>query len=167
MQKIWRTTPGEKPQAVIVDLDGTLVDVSSVRHHVLGSQNPDGSYNKKNFDAFHTEAVSCPAIWSTVDQVMDIWERGFHILIVTARSDKYYNQSAWWLAEHIIPHNALYMRPEGDYRPDYEVKKEILARIRQRYNVVHAIDDSPHVIQLWKDEGISYTHVPGWMEADS
>ena len=33
------------PAAVIVDVDGTLIDVSSVRHHVAGP-------GKRNFDLF-------------------------------------------------------------------------------------------------------------------
>ena len=46
------------PAAVIVDIDGTLVDVSSVRHHVAGP-------GKRNFDAFHRESADCPPIAMT------------------------------------------------------------------------------------------------------
>lgn len=155
-----------KRLAIIVDMDGTLVDVSSIRHYVRGVAEEEGEVRKrlKDFDAFHRESVNCPAIWKTVDQVQDFWEREYDILIVTARSQKYYNQTAWWLAEHAIPHTDLFMRPNGDFRKDYLVKKDILDRIRRRWHVVHAIDDNPNVIRLWEEEGISVTHVPGWEE---
>jgi len=41
------------PAAALVDIDGTLVDVSSVRHHVAGP-------GKRNFDAFHRESAGLP-----------------------------------------------------------------------------------------------------------
>lgn len=160
------TLSDDKPGCVIVDMDGTLVDVSSIRHYVTRVRNEDGSYKntRRDFDAFHKESVNCPAIWSTVDQVMYWWERRFDVVVVTARSDRYYRQTAWWLADYAIPHNALYMRSEGDYRPDYEVKRDILEKVRQKWSVVHAIDDNPAVIELWKENGINVTVVPGWRD---
>ena len=153
-----------KRRAVIVDVDGTLVDVTSIRHHVLGMQNPDGSYKRKNFDAFHQDSVNCPPITGTFVEIARWIGQGCAILIVTARSQRYYPQTAWWLAENDVPHDAIYMRTDGDFRKDYIVKKEILERIRQRYDVVHAIDDNPSVIALWAEEGIGTTVVPGWEE---
>lgn len=155
-----------RPKAVIVDVDGTLVDVSSIRHYVLAALNPDGSYSTKNFDAFHQESVNCPAIPDTVDQVRAWHENGYHIVVVTARSDKYYPQTAWWLAEHDIPHADLRMRTQGDNRADYVVKREIYDRIAQRYDVIHAVDDNPNVIKLWNELGIPVTVVPGWLEEE-
>lgn len=151
-----------KRKAVIVDVDGTLVDVSSIRHHVRKAQNPDGTWKRKNFDAFHKDSVNCPLIPETLKIVQDWIAVDHDIIIVTARSERYYPQTAWWLAENEIPHNAIYMRTDGDYRQDYVVKREILERIRQRWSVVHAIDDNPSVIALWEDEGIGTTVVPGW-----
>jgi phosphoglycolate phosphatase-like HAD superfamily hydrolase len=53
-----------------------------------------------------------------------------------------------------------------DGRPDVEVKREILAQVRQRYDVVRAWDDNPHVVALWESEGVPVTLVPGWDEAE-
>lgn len=156
---------GRRPLAVIVDVDGTLVDVSSIRHHVFGAQNPDGSYKHRDFDAFHRESVNCPPIQETVDQVRSWWENDLHIIIVTARSWKYYPQTAWWLAENDIPHSDIEMRLEGDNRADYEVKRDIYVRISRKWDVIHAIDDNPNVLKLWRELGIPVTVVPGWLEA--
>lgn len=153
-----------KRKAVIVDVDGTLVDVSSIRHHVRAMMNDDGTWKRKNFDAFHRDSVNCPPIQETLDHVAYWIEQGCEILIVTARSRRYYGPTAWWLAEHEIPHTEIYMRTDGDYRQDFIVKKEILARIEQRFEVVHAIDDNPSVLDLWESEGIETTRIPGWEE---
>lgn len=151
-----------KPSAIIVDMDGTLVDVSSIRYHVRGGRNPDGSYKKKDFTAFHEESVNCPPILRTVSMVDSLRMQGYKIIIVTARSKKFYPQTAWWLAENEIEHHAIYMRADGDYRPDYEVKKDLLVRIRNWWEPVHAFDDNPNVVRLWVEEGIPTTVIPGW-----
>jgi hypothetical protein len=74
----------------------------------------------------------------------------------------YRNPTAWFLALHGIPSDALYMRGDKDNRPDYLVKKDILAAIRTSFNPIHAVDDNPSVIALWEEEGISTTIVEGF-----
>lgn len=54
------------------------------------------------------------------------------------------------------------MRPDNDFRKDYVIKKEILARLRHRYDIVQAWDDNPAILKLWGDEGIPTIVVPGW-----
>lgn len=148
--------------AVIVDMDGTLVDVSGIRHYVNGAMNPDGSYKERNFDAFHKSSLFCPAIWDTVDQVMSYWERRLDILVVTARSWQYEKTTRDWLHKYAVPHNKLFMREIGDFRSDVDVKRDILAEIDKNWRVVHAIDDNPNVIALWEENLIPVTVVPGW-----
>lgn len=148
--------------AIIVDMDGTLVDVSGIRHYVKGALKPDGSYHERNFDAFHKSSLFCPAIWATVDMVMNYWERRLDILIVTARGRQYDKTTKDWLHKYAIPYNALFMREVGDYRPDVSVKRDILSQIEKDWRVVHAIDDNPHVIELWRENMIPVTIIPGW-----
>ena len=150
-----------KPNAVIFDMDGTLADVSSIRHHIIPpTPKPKGWY--KDFHAFHTESASVPVNSSVLDHAHRANVLGNAILIVTARRAMYRHQTAWFLAMHGVPSDALYMRRDDDARPDYEVKKDILARILTQYNVIHAVDDNPSVIALWHENGISTTIVEGW-----
>lgn len=155
---------GVTKPAIIVDVDGTLVDVSSIRHYVREAILPDGSYTKINFDDFHKASLFCPAIWSTVDMVQDAWERRIDILIVTARGDQYRQTTKDWLHKYAVPYTKLYMRPVGDQRADVEVKREILAEIQETWNVVHALDDNPSVIKLWEEHRIPVTIIPGWID---
>jgi phosphoglycolate phosphatase-like HAD superfamily hydrolase len=143
-----------KRTAVIFDMDGTLVDVSGIRHHVTGP--------KKNFDAFHSESIDSPPHPDVVQAVHDAKAAGHDAMIVTARDAKWRNITAAWLGINKVPSDGMFMRAHGDQRPDYEVKKEIHAKLSQTHDIVHAYDDNPSVIKLWHEKGIPTTVVPGW-----
>lgn len=149
----------DKPKAVIFDMDGTLADVSAFRHYVQGG--PE-NYYKKDFDAFHRETVVAPAHATVVAHAQVSHLLGNKNIIVTARGSNYRHQTAMWLALNRVPSDAMYMRRQGDYRPDYEVKKDIYARLSRSFHVIHAVDDNPRIIALWEELGIPTTVVPGW-----
>jgi FMN phosphatase YigB (HAD superfamily) len=143
--------------AEIFDMDGTLCDVSSIRHFLEGKT--------RNFDRFHSESINCPPHLHVVEGVHAAREAGRAVLIVTARVARHMYTTLLWLHENDIEHDDLWMRRDGDYRPDYIVKAEILADIRrQGYNPVHAWDDNPNVIRLWEENGIPTTIVAGWID---
>lgn len=142
--------------AVIFDVDGTLADVTSIRHHVL--------QRRKDFDAFHSLSVNVPPHADVVSLAHDVQAAGHAVVVVTARSTQRRNHTAFWLALNNVPSDAMFMRKHGDHRKDTFVKADILARIRERYEVVHAVDDNPAIIALWESEGIPTTRVPGWVE---
>jgi phosphoglycolate phosphatase-like HAD superfamily hydrolase len=147
--------------AVIFDMDGTLADVRGIRHHIVPpSPMPKGWY--KDFDAFHSDSVNCPANPSVVAHAHRASLLGNAVLVVTARRARYRNHTAMWLALNGVPSDRLYMRGDKDNRPDYLVKKDILDRIRTEFHVIHAVDDNPSVIALWQENGISTTVVEGW-----
>lgn len=152
----------KKPNAIICDVDGTLVDVSSLRHWVIGTRNPDGTYKTKDFRKFHEGAINCPPIHDTVKQVREHAAEGTQIIIVTARSQIYGRQTGFWLAMHDVPSDVMFMRKEGDYRKDVLVKTDIWNVIKHRYQVIGAIDDNPSIVELWESLGIPTTVVPGW-----
>ncbi len=54
------------------------------------------------------------------------------------------------------------MRSDDDHRPDYEVKKDILDKINNYWDVLHAVDDNPSVIQLWQENNITTTKIGTW-----
>lgn len=139
--------------AVIVDVDGTLVDVDGVRHHVTGTT--------RDFHAFHQESIDCPPIPWVVNLVRDYHHKRYPVVIVTGRSRRYERLTSMWLALHDVPSVEMHMRRDGDQRPDVEVKREILRAVRHRYRIKRAIDDNPSIIDLWKSEGIPVTVVDG------
>jgi len=143
-----------KPTAYIFDVDGTLVDTSSIVHHVLKKP--------KDFDAFHSGALNAPAHDYVIDMAVRARLKGHRIIVVTARHNRWRMQTELWLTKFMVPYDYLYMRDNNDYRPDYEVKKDILKLVNEDYFVVHAVDDNPNVIRLWEENGIPTTTVEGW-----
>ena len=144
-----------KPTAFIFDMDGTLANVEGIRHLL---KTPTG------YNAFHAASIDSPPHGWVVATAHQAKADGHAILIVTARVAKWRNITASWLAVNGVPSDAMFMRGNKDMRPDYEVKKGILDKIRKTWDVVHAMDDNPSVIALWQEEGIPVTRVPGWIE---
>lgn len=144
----------EKPEAVIFDLDGTLCDVTTIRHHVLGKH--------KNYDAFHHGSVFCPPISDVAEALHRHVAMGRRIIIVTARERKWHRLSKNWLAQHGLLYDEIHMRDTGDFRKDAVVKLEIFEQFCDRYRIIRAYDDNPSIVALWQRLGIETVEVPGW-----
>lgn len=141
-------------EAIIFDIDGTLCDVSSIRMCVEGPN--------ADFDEFHRRSVDCLPIQWVKEAAIEAARGGFQVIQVTARQEKYRALTGFWLAMHKIPSEALYMRTNGDFRPDYEVKCDILSQIKDKYNIVKAYDDNPTIVEMWSENNIPCVVVPGW-----
>lgn len=153
--------------AVIVDVDGTLCDITGVLRYLDGTEYGFRSNGKpvKNFDRFHEAAAFCPPNDMALQYVTDAADRGHTVIIVTARMERHRASTEAWL-RNVIPAHIDYegplMRAEGDFRRDVEVKREIHAAITEHagFTVVGAIDDNPNIIALWEELGIPTVTVP-------
>jgi len=143
-----------KYPAVIFDCDGTLVDTTGIVHHV--------TRRPKNYNAFHYASLFCPPIDWVLEEVDYHRRAGNMIIVVTAREERWRSLTENWLDANGVPWHELFMRPTGDFRPDVQIKSEILDKLLPRYEIRHAYDDSPHIIGLWKARGVPHTVVPGW-----
>jgi len=134
---------------VICDLDGTLADTS----------------RRDPYDA--SKCYDDKVRYHVADIIDSFLVRGFHIVFVSGRSDKYRQQTEKWLQDklHIMPQvktNAfacgyhLYMRKDGDQRRDSIVKREIFDNhIRGKFNVTMVIDDRFQVChETWAALGL-------------
>ena len=151
-----------KPTAVLVDVDGTLVDVSGILHYVDGSLGTTKAGKPiKNFDKFHASSAFCPPNQQAIDYCERAHAAGHAIVIVTARMDQWRTATIEWLnAELDVPYVGPHMRRDRDYRKDVVVKTEIHAKLTDRYDIVGAIDDNPNVIALWESLRIPTEVVP-------
>lgn len=132
---------------VIFDIDGTLADITHRLHHING----DG---KKDWDAFHAACVEDEPILEIIvvaQALSDIYS----LHIVSGRMDTVRAETRRWLLNQRLVFEHLWMRKAGDYRPDYEIKLEILGLIRKcGYNPILAFDDRQQVVDMWRSEGI-------------
>jgi len=115
-------TPGTKPQAVIIDMDGTM-------------ENWDGKPNP-------------PA----VDYVNHHHAQDRVIIVVTARDhDWSYQRTHKWLRDHMtVPFVGPICRPNDDERYACDFKKDVYERLSHVYDIVSAIDDDNYVLAMWR-----------------
>lgn len=133
--------------AVIADLDGTLVDVAAIAHLVTGEE--------RDVAAFHTASRECPPRPEVLDAVRAAHDAGRAVLIVTSREFVWRDLTLDWLQEHDVLYDQLVMRIVGDYRPDHVVKAEMLDQLENDgYRVIEAWEDSTDVAELWRSRGI-------------
>jgi hypothetical protein len=132
--------------AVVVDMDGTLCDVSAVVH--LQARD-DG------FAAFHHACAGCPPHPAVLDWCVDHYHRGHEILIVSGRDAWARALTVEWLARHLpVPVAGVFLRAQGDYRSNVQVKRDIHRRLARTFAIRAAIDDDPEIVGLWLELGI-------------
>lgn len=137
--------------AIIADLDGTLCDVSSIRHYVTGE--------RRDFRSFHEASRFCPPRPDAAFIVRVAAAMGLAVVIVTARDERFERATRDFLVRHGFDFDALFMRPWGDTRRDTVVKADILARVRAAgFRPVFAVDDREDIASVWRAAGIP-THV--------
>jgi hypothetical protein len=131
---------------VLVDIDGTLADVTHRVHHVRGAGKKDWH---RFFQAMHQDEPN---------QVVMDWVKNlapeYEVIVVSGRPDNYRKVTERWLAEHGIEYSALYMRRAQDRRPDDIVKREILHKQIGKDRVAFVIDDRASVCRMWRSEGL-------------
>lgn len=143
---------------IIFDIDGTLADVEHRRHHVANGKREWGQFFDKMVDDPPLRDV-CLLAELLGDHPL-VNQGAIKLFLFSGRPDTHREQTVEWLKVHARSYyekaEALLMREEGDYRPDTEVKREMLRSIQsQGYDVRIVIDDRPSVVQMWKDEGIT------------
>lgn len=153
--------PYERPRAALVDMDGTLVNVSSILHYV---QRPS---NQKDFRSFHDESLHCPANKQALDFCVRHHEMGHVIVVGSARMQQHYEVSSLWLERNMVtPYDGpILMRRDGERIQDVFIKRRMFRYLSRNYDIVAAIDDNPPIVALWKELGIPEVEVvPGWVD---
>lgn len=137
---------------IIVDLDGTLCDITHRKKYI------DGSMGKKDWEKFYENCENDEVNDFCSKLILSLKYSSYQILpiFITGRPEKIRIATDRWLYHHLLVHNPfIFMRPDGDFRPDYIVKKEIYEReIKGKYDVLFAIDDRQQVVDMWREEGL-------------
>lgn len=135
--------------AILIDLDGTLCNVSHRVHFV--QETPP------NWPAFFdacADDVPNPAVAALVAMAI---QAHYSILYVSGRPDTYRTPTEAWLSQHGLDyHTRLLMRSAGDYRPDQIVKRELYDTfIAGRFDVAFTVDDRANVVKMWRELGLT------------
>lgn len=137
-------TPDEyKPEAIIVDLDGTLADMTGIRTPF--------EWDKVINDNPRQEII---------DMVLGYHTMCYEIIVCSGRDGVCESDSRQWMIKHNIPVDAFFIRKEGDTRKDTIIKEEIFwNQIADNYNVKAVIDDRPSVCRMWRELGLNVMQV--------
>lgn len=130
-----------RPQALIVDIDGTLAD---------GTHRGPYDFDRCGEDGVHQ------IVHSIVNQIgCDVY-----IILLSGRDSKYRAVTVDWALRNQIEFDFLFMRPEGDTRRDSIIKLELFnSEIRHKFEVIGAIDDRQRVVRMWHQMGIPVLRV--------
>lgn len=132
----------EFPEAIIVDVDGTIADN-------LGLRSP------YEMDKVFNDAPKLEII----EVVKSMKDRGFQVIICTGRDGEGEGETKRWLEYHDIPFDGFYIRKAGDMRPDFVVKEEMWREIVKEYNITLMIDDRRQVIDHARSLGFTVLDV--------
>ena len=135
---------------VIVDIDGTIADVRHRLHYIKGPR-------KKNWKAFF-EGMDCDTPIEAMIRRVQKLKKDNDIIIVTGRPEHYRKRTEKWLKQQGVRYSRLFMRPNGDHRPDYTVKEEVLHEYAKG-RIVLAIDDRGPVCDMYEKHGIRCVQV--------
>jgi len=138
---------------ILCDIDGTLADLRHRLHFVShGARNWDGFFAAAHLD---TPIDGVRRLIQIVDRHGYEALEGPAVILASGRPERLRKVTETWLVENGIGFDGLYMRPDGDTRPDHVVKAEILVQIRaDGHEPFLAIDDRPSIIEVWRAAGI-------------
>jgi len=140
---------------IVVDLDGTLADISHRIHYVRDPADPDKKPNwNKFFDSMPYDSVRNSVLHLIRDTYND-----YKVVIVTGRPESHRVPTENWLNSFGIKREAVLMREIGDYRKDTIIKQEILDKYLNKDLIEVCIDDRPSVIRMWEENGIKVIDV--------
>lgn len=135
---------------VLCDLDGTIANLSHRLHYI--QEEP------KNYQLFYSNlrVLEDGFIADTFHDVKDFaLENDAEIVFFSGRSSVCRDGTEGWLISHTgIREPLLFMRREGDKRPDYIVKREMYKSIFNEGDVLRVYDDRPSVIRMWREENL-------------
>ena len=135
--------PDRKPDAILVDLDGTVA--------IMGRRSP---YDTSKV---HLDTPNQPVIRA----VRAMYEAGHTIIYCSGRTDDGREATEEWLKKHVgVPHAGLHMRVTGDTRKDSVVKQEIYeGELKHAWHIVAVFDDRNQVVTMWRSLGLTVFQV--------
>lgn len=143
-------TPGQKPKAVVWDLDGTLSDDRARAHFVEVQEGRTRDW-MSYFDAIDSD----PPIAASMEVLRALHGHGIRILFLTGRPEYTREKTMKWLqANGLVDYDRLLMRPGGERRPAGDFKVEVIQSLRGFYEVVCAFEDRIDVAEALRVAGV-------------
>lgn len=125
------------PNAIIVDVDGTIASHHGVRDVF--------DFTKVYNDNPHEDIIRLVQLEAST---------GTKIIIMSGREDSCKEDTIRWLEKHEVPFDKVFMRKSGDKRPDWIIKDELIREnIQDNYHVLYGLDDRNSVVDHNRNMG--------------
>ncbi len=152
---------------LVVDIDGTIADIEHRKHFI------DGSDGRKDWNRFYSEVNADKPIFSTimvVDALMHVYRGLLRCVFLTGRPESLRADTMAWLHMYVpgiwddtctdMPLFNLVMRIEGDYRPDYIVKREqFIGAGYKMDDILLVLEDRQQVVDMWRKHDVQVFQV--------
>jgi len=135
----------DKPNAYVFDIDGCLAE--------KGNRRSPFDWNKVGLDTPIEPIVKLNQL------VNSSKSKNEKIIIATGRDGVCIDETEKWLEKHQIEYDEIYIRPKGDYRPDWEIKKEMAQEIVKNNYISFWADDRIQVSRYLRSLGIKVLNV--------
>jgi predicted kinase len=143
------------PDAIICDLDGTVAENSWRNVYDIEKCEQD----RPIYEIINLINIMSGCFIEDSEQRECLEEQ---ILFVTGRKEQFREQTLNWLIKNVALTKHIYrddiklfMRQDGDNRPDTIVKKEIYEQyIKGKFNIDFVLDDRPSVCRMYRRLGL-------------
>ena len=141
--------------AYVFDIDGTLANTSHRLHHIAG--------RNKDWEKFYDECDKDKPIHAVLAVAVCLFHNSpTPVIFSTGRSERIRDKTKAWLSNYNLftLDKQLFMRRDGDHRPDYILKKGHIEHMRNNgYEPMIVFEDRNQIVNMWREQGIACLQV--------
>lgn len=146
---------------IVCDIDGTIADLSHRLYYIQG--------DNKDWEKFFNEVDKDKPIEGIIDILYHLVGSGeYRVVFCTGRNEVCEEKTKDWCRDNVYhscaddSHYDYLMRKQNDYRPDTEVKPELLEQYLKDNpddEVAFILDDRNSMVKKWRELGFTCLQV--------
>ena len=142
----------------VIDIDGTIANCENRLYHIKNDE-------VKDWDSFYNEVGADAPMIGMIAIVLQLSQRYIPVFC-TGRPERVREATRRWIQTNLGKRLAtapILMRPDGDHRPDHEVKPELLKKFVGEYlfreSVAFILEDRSGITERWRELGFRVLQV--------